>query len=372
MSINCYAVSLVQGPAAAEIRGIGELGHAGLRRIEAGNERRSHRTDAERSASFKWKVGGCAQRKIRRLGETGHVNIVGVIYGDRLDAILSANSGAASQVREIQRSRSSRIQFGDKAGGAGGGYRRRGGGSHAVSLLQIGRKSNSADVGVAGRIQRDSHGHIAAIGVAAAADVGGIDHHRVNRQRLAAVIIRNGETHLMIRNRVISGDLAARAIRVLIHVRLLKFYFTADNIQQQVTVRIQMYLAGAFHIQRNRFGVGAGGDDEIVFQFAAIAVKHQVDARINTGILYFGIGRHIGMPFVRIIPHEIVDLGRGTIEAGYLRAGIRSIQAHAQGREFLRRPRHAAGPIHSQTVGRDWVRGRRLAEGEIRFLPAQR
>src|SRR5262249_48128717 len=80
----------------------------------------------------------------------------------------------------------------------------------------------------------------------------------------------------------------------------------------------------------NRPRVGAGLNDEIVFQFSLVAVIHQVHAGIHIGVFHLGVVRHVGAPFLGIIANEVVRLAGYLVQPNYLGVWFRPHKSHPE------------------------------------------
>src|ERR1035441_6518479 len=89
-------------------------------------------------------------------------------------------------------------------------------------------------------------------------------------------------------------------------------------------------------------GVGAGRDDKVVLQLALIAVKDQIHAGVDLGIVDLAIGRDAGAPVLGVVADEVAHHAGLWVQSYGVGLGIGADQAHAQdvdgrGRGGLRR-----------------------------------
>src|SRR5262245_61308981 len=104
----------------------------------------------------------------------------------------------------------------------------------------------------------------------------------------------------------------------------------------QVSVIVEFYTLRAFDADRDVIGIGAGRDDEIVFERLLRAVKGQIDAGIDFAVFDTGVVRNARMPLVRVIADQVVALGRQQIipgnPTGAFRSRLRADRLDAQSR----------------------------------------
>src|SRR4029077_4095883 len=68
-----------------------------------------------------------------------------------------------------------------------------------------------------------------------------------------------------------------------------------------------MHAAGAGDLKLNPFGLGTGGDGEVVLQLTVIAVVEQIDSRVNVLVANLIVGGNVSSPLVRIVANKVVD-----------------------------------------------------------------
>src|SRR5262249_46849002 len=90
------------------------------------------------------------------------------------------------------------------------------------------------------------------------------------------------------------------------------------DMQDQVSVIVELDLIRAFNAHRNVLRIGAGRDDEIVFERLLRAVKGQIDSGIDFTVFDTGIVRNVGMPLPGVVTDQVVALGGEQVRSGNL------------------------------------------------------
>jgi hypothetical protein len=124
----------------------------------------------------------------------------------------------------------------------------------------------------------------------AAADGGGKNQRRIDDERFAAIVIGNREPKLSIATRFVApihGNALAGA--VLIENRLALDQRSSSGGKLNLAAIVEPDTARSVKGEsvkgkNDARGIGAGCDDEIVFQLAVFAVVDGVDARINVAL----------------------------------------------------------------------------------------
>ena len=109
---------------------------------------------------------------------------------------------------------------------------------------------------------------------------------------------------------VFAFNQAPLAADQLVDERLLQLDFASRDTQHHIATRVEAHLARAGDSQLDGFRVCSRCDKEVIFQFALIAVEHQIYTWIDPFIFHAGIRRHIRVPLLRIIPQEIIHSPR--------------------------------------------------------------
>jgi hypothetical protein len=182
--------------------------------------------------------------------------------------------------------------------------------------------------------------------IAAAAKIGRVDHHRVNHQRLGRIVSAQLKTDLTLRvERVAASDLLSRAVRFLIDHRLAQSDLPAGGLQHKVASFVHCQNVGAGEAQADDLGVGAGSDDEVVFQLPLGAVVNQIHSWINAPVFDFGVGGNAGAPPFGIAAREVVTLAGQFFQPGHLRRAVSAHELHSQQRWVMSGERRATSGI---------------------------
>lgn len=101
------------------------------------------------------------------------------------------------------------------------------------------------------------------------------------------------------------------------------------RVEHKVAGGIELDAFGAFELEQDLAGIGAGLDDPVVFEGAGAAAVDQVDTGIDLAELDAGIVRDIGAPCGRVAALEVVASDGLEIEAFGTRGWIGADHAHA-------------------------------------------
>ena len=207
-----------------------------------------------------------------------------------------------------------------------------------VQHRQIGRGGRADDVSVA----RFIHGHAPALISAAAAEVGRINEHWIDGQRLADIVSADREADLAVAlEDELPADIVANAIDRLVEYRRLFDQLAAGGLEDQVTLAVELRAEGSLERHRDDAGIGPRRDHEIVFELAVVAVIDQIDALIHIPIRHFAVIGNIGVPLRGVVADQVIALIRQQIHPRHGRRGIGAGELHLHG--VLRRGRRLAG-----------------------------
>ena len=98
----------------------------------------------------------------------------------------------------------------------------------------------------------------------------------------------------------------------------------------QIALGVDRHPLDALELQADSIGVGAWPNHEVIFQLAAGAVIHQIDAGINRSIAYAPIIRH-GAPVLLLRAEKVIGAKGQRIHAGNFRMAIRVQQRDGDG-----------------------------------------
>ena len=112
----------------------------------------------------------------------------------------------------------------------------------------------------------------------------------------------------------------------LVHHRLVEAHLAAFSCNHQVAIGVNgnfrvstfEFRVSIFDTQRDRAGVRARGNHEVVLQFSLIPVIDQINAGIHALVLHLGVSRHIGAPLLGIIADEVIRLAGQFVERCHL------------------------------------------------------
>src|ERR1700681_4926550 len=126
-----------------------------------------------------------------------------------------------------------------------------------------------------------------------------------------------------------SRDLVSLSFYHLIHSWPLEFQFSLCNAQYHITMHVDAQFPGTSQIEPDGLRVRSGCNDEVVFQLVLVPVKNEVYAGINVGILHPGIGRHVDVPLLGVIPDEVIRALHQLVRSTDPRRWICTFEAHA-------------------------------------------
>ena len=205
--------------------------------------------------------GADAAIEQRRIGGSGDVNLAGGVDRDRVGAV----GGAATDVGGVDDAR------------------------------EVGRQLDHHRVTVVAARQVDravsTQRHTAHLLRAGVAEIGSISQCRVDHQRARVVVGADLEPDAAIgRQQVAAGHHLAAVGAVLVTHRCVEQHPAATGQRElQRAIGIDGHLLGAVEAQRDLAPVGAGADDEVVFQLLARSVITQVDAVVDAVVTHRGM-----------------------------------------------------------------------------------
>ena len=106
------------------------------------------------------------------------------------------------------------------------------------------------------------------------------------------------------------------------NVRLWQTNLAAPNVQDQVALAVYLQLLRPLELYGDRAGVGAGRDQEVVFQLALVPIIDNVDARIDAFVADACVLRNSGLPFGRVVAAEVVGPARKLLHTVDPRRGL--------------------------------------------------
>ena len=107
---------------------------------------------------------------------------------------------------------------------------------------------------------------------------------------------------------IAASDFFARAADDLMQDGLVLPELGGANAQHQITLRVKLKPVRAGDPHANRAGIGARGDNEIVFQLLLVAVIDQVNTWINLCDTNPVEGWNLGTPACRVIAQDVVNV----------------------------------------------------------------
>ena len=151
--------------------------------------------------------------------------------------------------------------------------------------------------------------------LAVAAEEGRERQHRVDHDGLAGIVARNLEPHRAFGSpHIPTRDEAPANFRLLVDDRAQVVELVISDADHQVAAGLDAYLVRTFENKLDPTGVGAGCQLEVVFQAAVVAVPHEVDPGVDTGILDPRKVWNVRSPFRGIVSEEVVALPRLLVE----------------------------------------------------------
>jgi len=103
-----------------------------------------------------------------------------------------------------------------------------------------------------------------------------------------------------------------------------------EGVSFQFRISSFQFRVSSVDLQRDRVGVGAGGNDKVVFKLALIPVVNQVHARIDIRVAHFGVIGDISPPLLGIVANEVVALAGQRVEARHFGICICPDECHTQ------------------------------------------
>ena len=164
--------------------------------------------------------------------------------------------------------------------------------------------SRSSDIGVSGRVDSNGVGPV----VCAAAEVGAVGEDGVDYQGFGVVVAAYFEADGVVG---LEGELAfdgmTLAVGFLIDdAGLRKAIRPFSPVTSRSPSRVRAELLAPGELEADGFGIGVGGDYEVVFKLSLVAVVDEVDAAIDMAVADFGVCGDIGVPFGGVVAEEVV------------------------------------------------------------------
>ena len=286
------------------------------------------------------------RRKVGRNGEARHVCVAGCIHGDAV-ALLRTAAAEIGGVHE-RGARGIELRHKDVDGVERCIERpwRRG---------EVGRNGGARHVGVAGHIHGDAGGYI----TIAAAEVGGVDEHRIDDQRPAAVIrgyLEADATRVF--EHVATSDFPADAVDLLIDGWLPLADCAGGRVQHEIALGIYFEFVGTLEADRDRLGVCARANDEVVLELAlVVAIVDEVDPAVDVFVSHLRVRRNVGPPLRGVVADEVVHLAGQLIQPCHAWRGVGADESrpHDGPRHLL--PLRQAGLYESEFTARRLGRG---------------
>ena len=88
----------------------------------------------------------------------------------------------------------------------------------------------------------------------------------------------------------------------------LQANFVGALVQNEVSVGGEAQPIRTLNLHLNLARVGARGDDEVMLDARLVAVVDKINSGIDAGVADLLVGGHIGLPFLRVLPDEMVHL----------------------------------------------------------------
>ena len=166
----------------------------------------------------------------------------------------------------------------------------------AIYILNSARTREVGRIGIANhvRVARRIDGDAVCLIVAAAAEIGRIDDHRIDDQRVFRVILADVEANAEcgmrsaefgsggILHDILACDLATFAVDLLIRVRLFETHFSGGSLHHQIAGLVDINRICSCEVHRNPRRISSRTDDKVILELPLIAVILKIDAGINT------------------------------------------------------------------------------------------
>ena len=264
--------------------------------------------------------GPWGRREVAGVGPPGHVGVAVGVHRDPEGLLIKA---VAAKVGGVDQSRTGGIELRhEDVGGAAG----KGGLEGPRGRGKVVGYGEARHVGVAGGV----HGDPAASIIATASEVGGVGEYRIDDQR-PSVIIRGylKADPLRAFQYVATFNLCPDAVHLLVDDGLMLAYGASRRVRHEFALGVDLQLVGALEAEHDFLRISSGGDDEVVFKLALVAVIDEVDPGIDVPVLDLGVGRDVGAPLRGIVADEVVRLSRELVEPGHQRRGRGTHEVHA-------------------------------------------
>ena len=98
--------------------------------------------------------------------------------------------------------------------------------------------------------------------------------------------------------------------------------------QHEVAVSVGVDTVHAVVGEFDAVGVGSGGDDEVVFELALVAVEDHVHAGVDFRAFQLRVLRDVGDPLLGVIADEVIA-DAGKLFEGFILGALRVDGAHA-------------------------------------------
>src|SRR5262249_16653297 len=240
------------------------------------------------------------------------------IHGDR----QTAGIGAATDIAGVENLVACGVDLHDKA------VTQRIPGLHdgRAHCREVDRVRFAGEIRVAVFVHGDRVYHFAEI----AADVGGVDHHRIDHQRQRAVVRAEAEWRRAPWYLVRSRNHAALTTDFLISDRLAMHQGAAAERELELAGVVHANVVGAIEADGDRVRSGSRRNHEVIFKLAFHAVVYEVDALVYAAIAHAVVVRDAAAPLSGVPPDEVVAAGRIGVQRIDAYGGVAPLQRHAQ------------------------------------------
>ena len=266
---------------------------------------------------------GIQHGEVVGLGLAGDIGAAGAVHGDAITVVIAA----AAEIGRVFKLTGG-IEFGDKGIVIAGNHTALPGVEHR----EIRRNGIADDVGIAESI----HGNVMSRINGAAAEKGGISQHRVNNQRMLAVVGGQFESNGIVIQPIAAVNHMPFTVNLLIHDRLVLNHLALADGKHKIAgiVNSQRIRARKAHPDGRR--IRSGRNDEIEFQLFLIPVIGQINARIYIPVGDASKHRHAGVPLLRLIADKIIAMRGKLFRRLHGRMRVGADKRHPQQREFRR------------------------------------
>ena len=125
-------------------------------------------------------------------------------------------------------------------------------------------------------------------------------------------------------------DHRSLAVLLLIHDGFAQADLAPVCPEDQIAQGINGHAVHALERERDRLGIGAGGDHEVVFELPLVAVIDQVHPGVDVPVLDLHVCGNVGAPLLGIIADEVVAFARQLTDPGHRWRGVGAEELHAQ------------------------------------------